>query len=217
MLTKIYDLAYEISGDTINLEQDMGCGEVSRMDLHPIHLRLLAEEAGILAPSSNIEADRTIARLARQMRILFERIDQLDDWLNQAALRGHEDLDAETTYSFATWELAREFVEDLPHTEAAGRARQHSNGPENGCTAQNNGLENGDVSKANPPEKGEIATRPTGPAPTNATQRHATPADASSGLEFNQGNSSHGGRRQGAGRKPGSAAKQAAFSLEGQQ
>jgi hypothetical protein len=115
MLTKIYDLAYEVDADKmINLEQDMGCGEVSRICLHPIHLRLLAEEAGILPPSSNIEADRTIARLSRQLRILFDRIDRLDDWLNAAAQRGHEDLEMETTYSFATWELANEFVADLP-------------------------------------------------------------------------------------------------------
>lgn len=115
MMTKIYDLAYEINGDTINLEQDLGCGEVSRVDLHPIHLRLLAEEAGLL-PSSNIEANRTIARLCRQMRVLFHRIDQLDDWVSEAAQRGHEDLAMETTYSFATWELANEFVTELPDT-----------------------------------------------------------------------------------------------------
>lgn len=115
MLTKIYDLAYEVDEDgSVNVEQDAGFGEVSRITLHPIHVRLLAEQVGLLAPSSNIEADRTIARLTRQMRILFDRIDRLDDWLNAAAQRGHEDLEMETTYSFATWELANEFVADLP-------------------------------------------------------------------------------------------------------
>lgn len=115
MMKKIYDLSYEIDSDgMVSLEQDGGCGDVDRMTLHPIHVRLLAEETGLLAPSSNIEADRTIARLTRQLRILFDRIDRLDDWLNAAAQRGHEDLEMETTYSFATWELANEFVADLP-------------------------------------------------------------------------------------------------------
>lgn len=141
MMTKIYDLAYEVNGDTINLEQDSGCGEVSRIDLHPIHLRLLAEEAGILAPSSNIEADRTIARLCRQMRVLFQRIDQLDDWLNQSAQRGHEDLDMETNYSFATWELANEFITELPTPPTITKA----NTPENGGLSTSKTPKNGAV------------------------------------------------------------------------
>lgn len=123
MMTKLYDLAYEVDADgSVNLEQDAGFGEVSAIVLHPIHVRLLAEQVGVLAPSSDIEADRTIARLCRQMRILLDRIDQLDDWLNQAAQRGHEDLATETTYSFATWELANEFVTELPQPGASDKA-----------------------------------------------------------------------------------------------
>jgi hypothetical protein len=116
MMTQIYDLAYEVDeqGD-VQLEQDAGCGEVARVTLHPIHVRLLAEEAGILAPSSDLEANRTIARLCRQMRVLHDRISQLDDLLNSVAQRGHEDLEAEMAYSVATWELAHEFLMQLPN------------------------------------------------------------------------------------------------------
>lgn len=108
----------------VMLEQDDGCGNVQRVYLHPVQIRLLAERMGLLAPSSNIEADRTIARLCRQMRVLYGRIDQLDDWLNQVAQRGHENLDMETTYSLATWELANEFVKDLPGNEQAAQERE---------------------------------------------------------------------------------------------
>lgn len=160
MMTKIYDLAYEINGDTINLEQDMGCGEVSRIDLHPIHLRLLAEEVGILAPSSNIEADRTIARLCRQMRILFDRINQLDDWIRQAAEKGHEDLEMETTYSFATWELAHEFIADLPIADAAAKAKT----PEHGGLPIGNGPKSEGVSISNGPENGGVVAAGAGVA-----------------------------------------------------
>lgn len=47
MMTQIYDLAYEVDEDgSVNVEQDAGCGEVSRITLHPIHVRLIAEQVG---------------------------------------------------------------------------------------------------------------------------------------------------------------------------
>lgn len=149
MLTQIYDLAYEVDEDgSVNLEQGAGCGEVSRITLHPIHVRLLAEEAGLLAPSSNIGADRTIARLCRQMRVLHSRIDQLDDWINAAAQRGHEDLDAETAYSLATWEIATEFLAELPDCGNARRTeREGANNPESGCVASGNHPKSGPVAQ----------------------------------------------------------------------
>lgn len=66
-LTPIPDLAYHIdsSGPWIDLEQSAGCGEVSRITLHRIHLRLLFEEAGHLLPPT--PADELSRRLARQL------------------------------------------------------------------------------------------------------------------------------------------------------
>jgi hypothetical protein len=146
MMTQIYDLAYEVDeqGD-VQLEQDAGCGEVSRVTLHPIHVRLLAEEAGLMAPSSSVEADRTIARLCRQMRVLHGRISQLDDWLGLAAARGHEDLDMETAYSLATWDIASEWVRDLPDGPRGESAAIGGNGPENGTASGTNDPEFGVV------------------------------------------------------------------------
>lgn len=112
-MTKIFDIAYEVGGDSVLLEQDMGCGEVHRIELHMIHLRLLAEKTG-LVPAVDPDAERTIARLCRQMRLLFERIDTLHDWLVNHSDHKHADLSYELSHSRATWDLANEFCADLP-------------------------------------------------------------------------------------------------------
>jgi hypothetical protein len=124
MMEKIYDLAFEIDGDSISLEQDAGCGEVDRVTLHAIHVRMLAEKTGLLppAPPVNVDADRTIARLQRQLLVLHSRIDHLDDMIRAAAAKGHEDLELESCYAYATWELAREFVEGLTDADAPATA-----------------------------------------------------------------------------------------------
>jgi hypothetical protein len=100
----------------ILLQQDHHDGEGAHwVEMHPAQVKVLAERINLLAPDT--EDKRTIARLGRQLRILLERVDQLDDWLNAVAQHGHESLDLETAYSLATWELAREFVKDLPPDE----------------------------------------------------------------------------------------------------
>lgn len=46
---KMYDLGIELLDDgNINLEQDAGYGEMSRITLHPSQLRLIAERTGLL-------------------------------------------------------------------------------------------------------------------------------------------------------------------------
>ena len=108
MFTKIEDLSYEIDGDTITLEQDGGCGEVDRIQLHRLHLRHLAGLAGLLqAPSPSTEA------LARRMRVLRGRIDHLADWLTNKSDHKHADLTYELTYATATADIADEFCEGL--------------------------------------------------------------------------------------------------------
>ena len=49
-LTKIPDIAYSIEGDLITLEQSTGCGEFTIVELHKIHLQLLAEQMLIVKP-----------------------------------------------------------------------------------------------------------------------------------------------------------------------
>ena len=43
-LTQIPDIAYAIDGDLIKIEQSTGCGEFTYVDLHKIHIQLLAEQ-----------------------------------------------------------------------------------------------------------------------------------------------------------------------------
>lgn len=160
-LTKIFDLAYAFNGDSIELEQDAGCGEVDRITMHRIHVRLFAEQLGILPPS-DLEAARTVARLGRQLRTLHARINELDDMVREKAGFGREDLDAECIFSLATWELATEFVNDLPGGEALG-ALPERNDPVSGGVDAGNPPSSGAVPIDNPPKKGAI--RPDGQMP----------------------------------------------------
>jgi len=49
-LTKIPDIAYSIEGDLIKIEQSTGCGEFTYIDLHKIHVQLLAEQMLLAKP-----------------------------------------------------------------------------------------------------------------------------------------------------------------------
>ena len=101
----------------VMLTQDFG-GNTSMVTLHPSQVKLLAERMGLLLPDA--EAQRTIARLSRQLRVLTERIKYLDEWLHAHSDASNADLSYERAYSFATWELANEFCADLaPVPEAA--------------------------------------------------------------------------------------------------
>lgn len=110
-LTKILDLSYEVHGETINLEQDAGTGEVHRIDLHPMHVSLLAAELGLM--QGDADARRRVATLERRLRVLLDRIDRLDDLIYLASEKGREDLEVESALTYATWELATEFCHDL--------------------------------------------------------------------------------------------------------
>lgn len=110
-MEKMYDLAWSVEGSAINLEQDCGSGEVHRIDLHPMHVRMLAQRLGMFKGDEN--AWRRVETLERRMRLLLARIDKLDTLLLNASARGHEDLEAETIYSGATLDLVTEFCAEL--------------------------------------------------------------------------------------------------------
>lgn len=110
-MEKIYDLAYEIDGDTISVEQGGGFGEVDRVHLHRVHVELLAGELGLL--HGEPDAWRKVRSLERRLRLLAERIDRLDTMLLHVAEKGREDVEAECAYSTATLDLADEFVAEL--------------------------------------------------------------------------------------------------------
>lgn len=76
---KMYDLGIEFLDDgQINLEQDAGCGEVHRVTLHQVQLRLLAERAGLLEPATLPRGfQRRIERLRDQMHDLWQLLDSV--------------------------------------------------------------------------------------------------------------------------------------------
>ena len=47
---KIPDIAYSIEGDLVEIEQSTGCGEFTILEIHKIHLQLIAEEMDLYKP-----------------------------------------------------------------------------------------------------------------------------------------------------------------------
>lgn len=60
-MNKIPDIAFEFDGEFINLEQDIGSGEVDRIQLHRTHLAHIAGKLGI--PVLDASAERIRSRL----------------------------------------------------------------------------------------------------------------------------------------------------------
>lgn len=94
-------------------------GQTATVALHPTHVRFLAEQCG-LAPSSDPAAAKQLANLARRLRVLHRRIDELGNWLTNHSDHEHADLSHELVLVTALAELADEFVADLP--DAPGQA-----------------------------------------------------------------------------------------------
>lgn len=78
---RIPELAIEPCDDgTLLLEQDAG-GQVDRVQVHPLHIRLIAERFG-LAPTGDPTAARQISTLQRRLCLVREEMALLDDWLH---------------------------------------------------------------------------------------------------------------------------------------
>jgi len=83
MMTRILGIDYSIDPGTgiVNIEQgtDMGNdGDVSHVELHPIFLRLLCEEAGLVGrPSTGLVPDSVVGRLC----LIADRMDDLQQEL----------------------------------------------------------------------------------------------------------------------------------------
>ncbi|QJW84361.1 hypothetical protein HK414_12990 [Ramlibacter terrae] len=71
MMNKMEELAREVTGDSVMLEQGAGFGEVDRVSLHALQVRLLAAEMGLLEGDGN--AWRRVDALERRLRVLTDR------------------------------------------------------------------------------------------------------------------------------------------------
>lgn len=111
-MTRIDDLSYEINGDWVNLEQGAGCGEVSYLTLHRIHLAHLVREAGLPVPDDG--AQRTIAKLAARLRKLRERIDRAAYVIGEVdSLSEDEEASTEQLEVWYLRDLAEDLTDDL--------------------------------------------------------------------------------------------------------
>lgn len=129
MTDRIPDLTIERGDDgSFLLEQDGGSGNVERIELHATQVRHLAELAGLL-PRRGDDYTPPAQLLARRLRALLDRIDRLDDMLRAIEAQGHENLEVESVFCYATWELATEFCADLGGLAPASRDVATSHAP----------------------------------------------------------------------------------------
>ncbi|MDQ0027751.1 hypothetical protein J2X90_005587 [Variovorax paradoxus] len=115
MNTEIPHLKIErLPNGCIRLENE-SCGDSYVVDIHPLHLRYMAEQLGLIREMSASEADalRTVAELRRRMLVLNERIDHLGEWLNRFSDTSHTDLDYEQAYATATADICQAFCSDF--------------------------------------------------------------------------------------------------------
>lgn len=68
-MTKIPDIAFEIDGEFINLEQDIGCGEVHSVQLHRLHLQHIAGQLGFPIP------DASASHVLQRFQAVIDKLD----------------------------------------------------------------------------------------------------------------------------------------------
>ena len=115
MNTEIPHLKIErLANGCIRLENE-AAGESYVVDIHPLHLRYMAEKLGLAREMSASEADalRTIDKLARRLNVLHDRIYQMDRWLWEHPDATDADISIEIWYSAATLELSNEFQAEI--------------------------------------------------------------------------------------------------------
>ena len=111
----IPDLKFTPAADhdgLIQLEQDAGHGNKSRVLIHPLHVRLLAETFGASdtpAPS----ARQVVQQLQRRLLSLLERICDLSDYLRNYSDHKNADLTFECEKVKSLEQLANDYCDDF--------------------------------------------------------------------------------------------------------
>ena len=121
-----------LDNGNIRLEND-SMGDCYAVDLHPIHLRHIAEKMG-LVELSDAQAQKTIATLTRRLLVLHERIDHMAYWLANHSDNKHADLSYEQTYATATADIAEEFCAELEEVQACTEPTKQAPEPANPTT-----------------------------------------------------------------------------------
>jgi len=153
MNTEIPHLKIErLENGCIRLENE-SAGDSYVVDIHPLHLRYIAEKLGLVREMSASEADalRMVDKLARRLKVLHERVMQMDQWLWEHQDATCADISIEIWYSAGTLDLSNEFQADIAEwgavvTPRSVESRHIKNGDPPG--ASQNGL--GSVSRTKP-------------------------------------------------------------------
>lgn len=130
MNTEIPHLRIErLENGCIRLENE-SAGDSYVVDIHPLHLRYMAEKLGLVREMSASEADalRTVDKLARRLRVLHERVLQLDQWLWEHQDIANADISVEIWYSAGTLELSKEFQAEIAESRAVVTPRHAESG-----------------------------------------------------------------------------------------
>lgn len=126
VIADLPDLRIEVSHseDMVILEQGAMTGNPSRVAIHKWQVRLLAEEMGLtLAPAPSPRRD-VEQILARRLRWLHARNDELLRWLLE-----HTEDDFARDHAFATATVADEYLADLGELLGADAARAQAQRP----------------------------------------------------------------------------------------
>jgi len=120
MNTEIPHLKIErLENGCVRLENE-SMGESYCVDVHPLHLRYIAEKLGLMPAASDAEANahRMVDKLARRIKILQSRITFLDEqlWLNPDPECA--DITGERIMSDALVDLVDEFVQEIDESGA---------------------------------------------------------------------------------------------------
>lgn len=124
---KIPELSIERTNDgLIELEQQNGLDEPDRIQIHPLHLRHMAESLGLVREMSASEADalRMVDKLARRLRVLHGRIEQVQKWFADNKDLDCADITVEYWFNDATLDLANEFLAEVEESRAVVTPRQ---------------------------------------------------------------------------------------------
>jgi len=139
-LTKesIPHLNIEVLADGIIRLENESMGDSYVVDVHPIHLRLMAEKAGLVREVSASDAEllRDLGRYKRALLMLRGRAEQLHQNIFNLSQRGNEDMGVEVAQSAALADVAEyiciEFEDDFtaepPNAIKYGALEEPKNG-----------------------------------------------------------------------------------------
>lgn len=120
MNTEIPHLMIErLENGCIRLENE-SAGDSYVVDIHPLHLRFMAEKLGLVREMSASETDalRMVDKLARRLKVLHERVMQMDHWLWEHQDATCADISIEIWYSAGTLDLSNEFQAEIAESRA---------------------------------------------------------------------------------------------------